>query len=84
MFLNFIILISISVLIVKLSTICNFRFINVITSFLFDKYILILMYLLTLCFLLLMSLTIIKINIFLILILKKFSRRNFLSMRFII
>ena len=64
MFLNFIILISMNALIIKLSTMCNFYFINIITSFLLDKYILILIYSLTLCFLLSMSLTIIKINIF--------------------
>ena len=84
MFLSFIILISISVLIIKLLTIYNSHFINAIISFLLDKYILILIHLLTLYFLLLMLLIIIKINIFLISTLKRFFRKNFLLIKFII
>ena len=80
---DFMILMSISVLITRSSTIWNFLFI-LIMSFLLDKYICNLTYSLTLCILMLMSFIVINIDIFLITMLEKTSSRNFRSMRFII
>lgn len=80
MSLNFIILISINTSIIKLSTMCNSRFINVIISFLFDKFNLTLIYFLTLCFLLVMFLIVIKINFFFSFDVKKvFQLKKFIN-----
>ena len=59
---------------------CNSRFINVIISFLFDKFNLTLIYFLTLCFLLVMFLIVIKINFFFSFDVKKvFQLKKFIN-----
>ena len=80
---DFIMLISINVLTIRSSTICNSLFI-LIMLFLLNRYICNLIYSLASYILTLMSLIIINVDIFLMMMLEKTSNRNFRSMKFII